>query len=100
LEGRESAKGARPFFFGKGHPRKLARRKATQRWLTGRHVGACTRACRDDFSGEEVGMTRLLYDIDDYLEDAPQTGRGRILRSIGRTVGETGDLIARGRAGF
>jgi hypothetical protein len=45
-------------------------------------------------------MTRLLYDIDDYLEDAPQTGRGRILRSIGRTVGETGDLIARGRAGF
>ncbi len=50
-------------------------------------------------------MTRLLYDIEDYLEDAAHTGRvpgwiRRIMRSIGRTVGETGDLIARGRAGF
>jgi hypothetical protein len=44
-------------------------------------------------------MTRLLYDIEDYLEDASQTDRiprwmRRIMRSIGRTVGETGDLIA------
>jgi|KBSSwiStaDraftv2_1062776.scaffolds.fasta_scaffold2444618_1 hypothetical protein len=44
-------------------------------------------------------MTRLLYDIEDYLEDASQTDRvprwmRRIMRSIGRTVGETGNLIA------
>jgi hypothetical protein len=44
-------------------------------------------------------MTRLLYDIEDYLEDASQTDRvprwmRRSMRSIGRTVGETGDLIA------
>ena len=44
-------------------------------------------------------MTRLLYDIEDYLEDASQTDRiprwmRRIMHSIGRTVGETGDLIA------
>ena len=50
-------------------------------------------------------MTRLLYDIEDYLEDAAHTGRvpgwmRRIVRSIGRTVGETGDLIFRRRAGF
>jgi len=45
-------------------------------------------------------MTRLLYDIEDYLEDAAQA-RGlprwlrRIVASIGRTVGEAGDIIAR-----
>ena len=43
-------------------------------------------------------MTRLLYDIEDYLEDASQAERlprwmRRIVLSIGRTVGETGDLI-------
>ena len=50
-------------------------------------------------------MTRLLYDIEDYLEDAAHTERvpgwmRRIMRSIGRTVGETGDLIAWRRARF
>jgi hypothetical protein len=43
-------------------------------------------------------MTRLLYDLEDYLEDAAHAERlpawmRRIVRSIGRTVGETGDLI-------
>ena len=37
-------------------------------------------------------MTRLLYDIEDYLEDASHTDRvpgwmRRVMRSIGRTVG-------------
>ena len=55
--------------------------------------------------GWKVDMTRLLYDIEDYLEDAAHTDRvprwmRRIMRSIGRTVGETGDLIAWRRAGF
>jgi hypothetical protein len=50
-------------------------------------------------------MTRLLYGIEDYLEDASQVERlprwmRRIVLSIGRTVGETGDLIFRRRAGF
>jgi len=44
-------------------------------------------------------MTRLLYGIEDYLDDTAETGRlprwmRRFVRSIGRTVGETGDLIA------
>ena len=43
-------------------------------------------------------MTRLLYDIEDYLEDAAQAARlprwmRRIVRSIGRTAGETADII-------
>ena len=50
-------------------------------------------------------MTRLLYGIEDYLEDASQTERlprwmRRIALSIGRTVGETGDIIFRRGAGF
>ena len=50
-------------------------------------------------------MTRLLYDIEDYLEDAAHTDRvpgwmRRIMRSIGRTMGETGNMIARCHAGF
>ncbi len=45
-------------------------------------------------------MTRLLYDIEDYLDDAAETGglprwMRRLVRSLGRTAGETGDLIAR-----
>ena len=43
-------------------------------------------------------MTRLLYDLEDYLEDASHAQRlpgwlRRIARSIGRTIGETGDLL-------
>lgn len=50
-------------------------------------------------------MTRLLYDLEDYLEDAVHAERlprwmRRIVSAIGRTVGETGDLIARHRARF
>lgn len=49
-------------------------------------------------------MTRLLYDIEDYLEDASHAARipgwmRRIMRSASRTVGETGDLFAWRRAG-
>ena len=48
----------------------------------------------------ETPMTRLLYDIEDYLDDAAETGglprwMRRLVRSLGRTAGETGDLIAR-----
>jgi hypothetical protein len=58
-----------------------------------------------DMKGWKVDMTRLLYDIEDYLEDVAHTYRvpgwmRRIMRSIGRTVGETGALIACRRAGF
>ena len=47
-------------------------------------------------------MTRLLYGIEDYLEDASQAARlprwmRRIVLSIGRTVGETGDIIVPAR---
>ena len=50
-------------------------------------------------------MTRLLYGIEDYLEDASQAERlprwmRRIVLSISRTVGETGDLMFRRGAGF
>ncbi len=53
----------------------------------------------------EAPMTRLLYGIEDYLEDASQAEQlprwmRRIVLSIGRTVGETGDIIFRRRAGF
>ncbi|HET6321334.1 MAG TPA: hypothetical protein VFF87_04705 [Hyphomicrobium sp.] len=45
-------------------------------------------------------MTRLLYDIEDYLDDAAEAGglprwMRRLVRSLGRTVGEAGDLIVR-----
>jgi hypothetical protein len=48
-------------------------------------------------------MTRLLYDLEDYLEDASHAARlpgwmRRIARSVGRTVGETGDLLLRRRS--
>jgi len=48
-------------------------------------------------------MTRLLYEIEDYLDDAADAGAlprwmRRLVRSLGRTVGEAGDLIARQRA--
>ncbi|HWK37308.1 MAG TPA: hypothetical protein VNR88_00180 [Hyphomicrobium sp.] len=47
-------------------------------------------------------MTRLLHDIEDYLDEAAEAGSlprwmRRLVRSLGRTVGETGDLIARHR---
>jgi hypothetical protein len=47
----------------------------------------------------ERAMTRILYDIEDYLEDAAKTPRlprwmRRIMRSVGRTVGEAGDMVA------
>ena len=50
-------------------------------------------------------MTRLLHGIEDYLEDASQAERlprwmRRLVRSVGRTVGETGDMLLRSRAGF
>ena len=50
-------------------------------------------------------MTRLLYGIEDYLEDASQAERlphwiRRIVLSIGRTVGEAGDIVFRRHAGF
>jgi hypothetical protein len=53
----------------------------------------------------EAPMTRLLYGIEDYLEDASQAEHlprwmRRVVLSIGRTVGETGDLIFRRGAGF
>jgi hypothetical protein len=43
-------------------------------------------------------MTRLLYDLEDYLEDASRAQRlpgwmRRIASAIGRTIGETGDLL-------
>ncbi len=44
-------------------------------------------------------MTRLLYRIEDYLEDVshdtciPAWVR-RLVRSLSRTIGETGDLLA------
>ena len=49
-------------------------------------------------------MTRLLYDLEDYLEDASQAERlpgwmRRIASAVGRTVGETGDLLLRRRDG-
>ena len=45
-----------------------------------------------------AAMTRLLYDLEDYLEDASHAERlpgwiRRIAGSIGRTIGETGDLL-------
>jgi hypothetical protein len=50
-------------------------------------------------------MTRLLHDLEDYLEDAAHAERlprwmRRIVRSVGRTIGETGDLIASHRTLF
>ncbi|MBC7832985.1 MAG: hypothetical protein H7Y62_13315 [Hyphomicrobium sp.] len=50
-------------------------------------------------------MTRLLYGIEDYLDDASQDDRlprwmRRIVLSIGRTVGETGGIIFRRGAGL
>lgn len=50
-------------------------------------------------------MSKLLYDIEDYLEDAAQAGRfpgwlRRILRSLSQTVGEAGALIASHRAEY
>jgi hypothetical protein len=47
----------------------------------------------------ERAMTKLLYDIEDYLEDAAKTPHmpgwmRRIVRSVGRTVGEAGDMVA------
>lgn len=44
-------------------------------------------------------MARLLHDLEDYLEDASHAARiplwmRRLLRSLGRTVGGTGDLLA------
>jgi hypothetical protein len=50
-------------------------------------------------------MTRLLYDIEDYLEDAAQVAplpgwMRRVARSISRTAGEAADLLFRRRAGF
>jgi hypothetical protein len=43
-------------------------------------------------------MTRLLYDLEDYLEDASHAERlpgwmRRIVGAVGRTIGETGDLL-------
>ncbi len=45
-------------------------------------------------------MTRLLYDLEDYLDDASRAPDmpgwlSRCLSAISRTVGETGDLVAR-----
>lgn len=50
-------------------------------------------------------MTKILYDIEDYLEDASKTLRmprwmRRIVRSVGRTVGEAGDIVALRHARF
>ena len=50
-------------------------------------------------------MTKLLYGIEDYLEDASQAERlprwmRRIVLSAGRTVGEAGDIFFWRRAGF
>jgi hypothetical protein len=50
-------------------------------------------------------MARLFYEIEDYLEDASQADRlprwmRRIMRSVSRTIGGTGDLLAWRRAGF
>jgi hypothetical protein len=50
-------------------------------------------------------MTKILYDIEDYLEDASKTPRlprwmRRIARSVGRTVGEAGDMVALRNARF
>jgi hypothetical protein len=44
-------------------------------------------------------MTRLLYGIEDYLEDLSHDARipawmRRLVRSLSRTIGETGDLLA------
>ena len=44
-------------------------------------------------------MARLLHDIEDYLEDAAETDRvptwmRGVVRSVARTIGETGDLLA------
>ena len=52
-----------------------------------------------DQAETEGEMTRLLHDIEDYLEDASQAERmpswaQRLMRALGRTIGETGDLIA------
>ena len=51
------------------------------------HTGTCTEVM------PERAMTKLLYDIEDYLEDAAKTPHmpgwmRRIVRSVGRTVGE------------
>jgi hypothetical protein len=53
----------------------------------------------------EGDMTRLLYDIEDYLEDAAQAAplpwwMRRIVHSISRTAGETADLLFRRHGGF
>ena len=56
-------------------PRKLTSRKATQRCLTCRHVGSAS-AHASRLRGWRVGMTRLLYDIEDYLEDAAHADSG------------------------
>ncbi|MEI9900486.1 MAG: hypothetical protein WDN31_10590 [Hyphomicrobium sp.] len=45
-------------------------------------------------------MTRLLYEIEDYLEDAAEAERlphwlRHLLDAVGRTIGETADIVAR-----
>jgi hypothetical protein len=60
---------------------------------------------RRHLPAQEADMTRLLYDIEDYLEDAAQAAplpgwMRRIALSISRTAGETADLLFRRRAGF
>jgi hypothetical protein len=47
----------------------------------------------------EGAMQRVFYTIEDYLEDRSVSGPGpwwlrRIMRSLARTVGEAGDLVA------
>ncbi len=50
-------------------------------------------------------MTKLLYDIEDYLEDVARaekvpTWMRWIVRTLGRTVGEAGDIVAARSARF
>jgi hypothetical protein len=48
----------------------------------------------------EDTMARLLHDIEDYLEDASHGTHipgwlRRVMRAAGRTIGGTGDVLAR-----
>lgn len=50
-------------------------------------------------------MTRLLYDIEDYLDDAAHGARcprllRRLIAAVGRTVGGAGDIVARRQLGL
>lgn len=50
-------------------------------------------------------MTRLLYDIEDYLEDAAHAARcprllRRLIVALGRTAGGVGDVVARRQLGL